>query len=51
MNTGIIEGGWSFVYAAYGISAAILIGYSLSVLLRYRHERARSQGGAAETGQ
>jgi hypothetical protein len=33
------------------VSAVILIGYSLSVLLRYGRERARHGGGGAETGQ
>ncbi|HET8647142.1 MAG TPA: hypothetical protein VFO85_16715, partial [Vicinamibacteria bacterium] len=39
---GEIHGGWEYVWAAYGVSAAILIGYAASVYLRYRHERARS---------
>jgi heme exporter protein C len=49
--SGRIQGGWEYVIAAYAVSAAILIGYSLSVLLRYRGERARQDGGGAEAGQ
>ena len=26
MNAGVIQGGWEFVWAAYGVSALILIG-------------------------
>ena len=37
--TGILEGGWPYVWGAYGVSAAILIGYALSIHLRYRAER------------
>ena len=43
MTTGIIEGGWAFVYAAYAISAAILIGYAVSLHRRYRAERRRDE--------
>ena len=37
--TGTIAGGWEYVWAAYGISAVILIGYAVSLHLRYRDER------------
>jgi heme exporter protein D len=40
---GVIEGGWPFVWAAYGVSAIILIGYAVSLHLRYRAERRRSR--------
>lgn len=39
--SGVIEGGWGFVVAAYGVSATVLIGYAVSIHLRYRAERAR----------
>ena len=37
--TGVIEGGWAFVWSAYGVSAVILIGYAVTIHLRYRAER------------
>jgi hypothetical protein len=37
--TGVIQGGWEFVIAAYVATAVILLGYAGSVLWRYRHER------------
>jgi hypothetical protein len=42
--SGVIQGGWEFVLAAYLASAAILLGYAFSVLRRYRRERARRDG-------
>jgi hypothetical protein len=41
--TGVIEGGWSYVIAAYAITAVVLSGYGASVLLRYRAARGRRQ--------
>jgi heme exporter protein CcmD len=38
---GVIEGGWNFVWAAYGLTAAILGGYCVSIVARYRAERSR----------
>jgi len=40
---GYIEGGWEFVWTAYGVSALVYLGYAASVILRYRAERARSE--------
>lgn len=39
--SGVIEGGWEFVIAAYVVSAVILVGYACSVYWRYRRERSR----------
>lgn len=36
MNTGVIQGGWEYVWAAYAVSATILTGYALSIFARYR---------------
>ena len=41
--TGVIEGGWAYVWAAYGVSAVILIGYAVSLHRRYRAERRKDQ--------
>lgn len=41
VGVGVIEGGWEFVGAAYGITAAVLIGYAVSLHVRYRRESAR----------
>ena len=40
-DAGVIRGGWEFVWAAYGITAAILVGYAVSVIARYRAQRRR----------
>jgi heme exporter protein CcmD len=44
---GVIEGGWEFVWAAYGVSAAVLAGYALSIHARYRAERRRRERESA----
>ena len=44
--TGIIEGGWEYVWGAYAVSAAILMGYAVSIYRRYRDERRRRGQGA-----
>lgn len=41
MTTGVIVGGWEYVYAAYAVTALILIGYAVSVMVRHRQELAR----------
>ncbi|HUG54978.1 MAG TPA: heme exporter protein CcmD [Vicinamibacteria bacterium] len=46
---GVIEGGWEYVWSAYGLTAAILFGYAASVHLRYRAERARRRRAASPT--
>jgi heme exporter protein D len=40
---GHIHGGWAFVWAAYSVTAAVLIGYTVSVFLRLRAERDRAE--------
>lgn len=40
---GHVEGGWEFVWAAYTVTAVVLGGYAVSVILRLRGERARSE--------
>jgi heme exporter protein D len=41
MMSGTIVGGWEYVYAAYALTALILVGYAVSVVVRYRQELAR----------
>lgn len=36
---GVIEGGWSYVWAAYGITWGVLIAYIVSLALRLKGER------------
>ena len=45
---GTIAGGWEYVYAAYSVTAFILIGYAVSVVLRHRQERDRLAPGTGE---
>ena len=44
--TGVLSGGWEFVWAAYGLSALVLGVYVASVLLRLRSAR-REAGDTA----
>lgn len=39
--TGVIEGGWPFVIAAYAVSVAVLAGYAVSLFVRLRQEKSR----------
>lgn len=48
---GYIEGGWEYVWGAYGATAVILLGYTVSILARYRSERARASREAGREGE
>ena len=48
-GTGVIEGGWGFVVAAYGVTAVVLVGYAVSILTRFRAERSRRAREAERT--
>jgi heme exporter protein D len=48
MSTGVIQGGWEFVWAAYAVTATILTGYAVSVFSRHRAAVRRRASGAAE---
>ena len=39
MTEGVISGGWEFVWAAYGITAAVFVLYGISLVLRLREAR------------
>ena len=41
IDAGVIHGGWEYVRAAYGLTAAILTGYAVWVHARYRAQRRR----------
>lgn len=37
--SGMIQGGWEFVWAAYGVTAFVLVFYTASVIARHRKSR------------
>jgi heme exporter protein D len=39
MTEGVISGGWEFVWAAYGITAAVFVVYTLSLVKRMREAK------------
>ena len=39
---GVLQGGWEYVWAAYGITAIVFLGYGASLVLRFRSETARA---------
>lgn len=47
IGSGLLEGGWEFVIAAYVVSACVFVSYFLSVHLRYRAERRLAEREAA----
>lgn len=42
MTQGIVSGGWNFVIAAYGITAAVLVLYGVTLVTRLREARSRA---------
>jgi hypothetical protein len=47
--TGVIEGGWEFVWAAYAVTTIVFLGYTASVIARYRKGK-RGDGRSGESG-
>jgi heme exporter protein CcmD len=45
--SGVIAGGWEYVWAAYALTAVILLGYAASLVARYRAERRKAEREAA----
>ena len=39
MTGGIVVGGWEFVWAAYGLTAAAFLIYGISVIARLRESK------------
>ena len=37
--TGMIQGGWEYVYASYGLTTLVLLVYAVSLTARYRRAR------------
>ena len=42
MSQGMVAGGWNFVIAAYGITAAVLVLYGVTLITRLREARTRA---------
>jgi hypothetical protein len=42
MTAGTVSGGWNFVIAAYGITAAVLVLYGVTLITRLREARSRA---------
>lgn len=38
---GVISGGWEFVWAAYGITAAMFMIYTMSLVMRLREGKTK----------
>lgn len=36
---GVVTGGWSYVWAAYSLTATVLLVYGVSLMTRLRQER------------
>ena len=41
--SGMIEGGWEYVIAAYVVTGVVLLGYTLSVVTRWRAANRRAE--------
>ncbi len=42
MTQGLVSGGWNFVIAAYGITAAVLVLYGVTLITRLREAKSRA---------
>ena len=43
MTQGTITGGWSFVIAAYTLTATVLLVYGVSLIARLREEKRKAE--------
>ena len=43
--SGVVTGGWGFVWAAYALTAAALLVYGVTLITRLREEISRAGGG------
>ena len=39
MTQGVVSGGWEFVWAAYGLTAAMFSLYTISLMVRLRKDK------------
>jgi hypothetical protein len=44
MTQGMVSGGWNYVIAAYGVTAAVLVLYGVTLITRLREARSRAGG-------
>jgi hypothetical protein len=42
MTQGVVSGGWNFVIAAYGVTAAVLVIYGVTLIARLREAKSRA---------
>ena len=42
MTAGTVSSGWNFVIAAYGVTAAVLVLYGVTLITRLREARSRA---------
>ncbi|MFT4626870.1 MAG: CcmD family protein [Myxococcota bacterium] len=42
-GAGVVQGGWEYVYAAYGVTWLFFAGYTLSLVVRQRAADAASE--------
>ena len=42
--SGVVTGGWSYVWAAYGITAGVLLVYGVMLVSKFRDEWSRAAG-------
>jgi hypothetical protein len=42
MSQGFVSGGWNFVIAAYGVTAAVLVIYGVTLITRLREAKSRA---------
>jgi heme exporter protein D len=45
MTSGVVSGGWSYVWAAYGITISALVIYGVTLITRLRDEWSREAKG------
>jgi hypothetical protein len=45
MTQGVVTGGWSFVIAAYALTATVFLIYGITLLVRLREEQKRAAEG------